>query len=46
MTQSAAAVGAGTAHELTYARTLSKQIDLVLVDQSQSPNRYPGGDAA
>jgi hypothetical protein len=37
---------AGTAHELTYARTLSKQIDLVLVDQSQSPNRYPGGDAA
>jgi hypothetical protein len=37
---------AGTAHELTYARTLSKPIDLVLVNRSPSPNRYPGGDAA
>jgi len=37
---------AGTAHELTYARTLSKPIDLVLVNPSPSPNRYPGGDAA
>ena len=37
---------AGTAHELTYARRLSKPIDLVLVHRSQSPNRYPGGDAA
>ena len=37
---------AGTAHELTYARRLSKPIDLVLVDRSESPNRYPGGDAA
>ena len=37
---------AGTAHELTYARRLSKPIDLVLVNRSESPNRYPGGDAA
>jgi hypothetical protein len=37
---------AGTAHELTYAMRLSKPIDLVLVDRSESPNRYPGGDAA
>ena len=37
---------AGTAHELTYARRLSKPIDLVLVNRGESPNRYPGGDAA
>ena len=37
---------AGTAHELTYARKLSKPIDLVLVNRGESPNRYPGGDAA
>ena len=37
---------AGTAHELTYARRLSKPIDLVLMNRGQSPNRYPGGDAA
>jgi hypothetical protein len=37
---------AGTAHELAYARKLSKPIDLVLVHRGQSPNRYPGGDAA
>jgi nucleoside 2-deoxyribosyltransferase len=37
---------AGTAHELTYARTLSKPIDLVLVNRSPSPSRYLGGDAA
>src|SRR5712692_4420014 len=37
---------AGTAHELTYARRLSKPIDLVLVNRSPSPNRNPGGDAA
>ena len=36
---------AGTAHELTYARTLSKPI-VVLVNRKPSPNRYPGGDAA
>src|SRR6266849_4582579 len=37
---------AGTAHELTYARRLSKPIDLVLAKRSPSPDRYPGGDAA
>jgi hypothetical protein len=37
---------AGTAHELTYARKLSKPIELVLMNRGQSPNRYPGGDAA
>jgi hypothetical protein len=37
---------AGTAHELTYARTLSKPIDLVLVERGPAPGRYPGGDAA
>ena len=37
---------AGTAHELTYARRLSKPIDLVLAKRSPSPNRYPGDDAA
>jgi hypothetical protein len=37
---------AGTAHELTYARTLSKPIDLVLVNRGPAPGRYPGGDAA
>ena len=37
---------AGTAHELTYARRLSKPIDLVVVHRGQSPNRYPSGDAA
>jgi len=37
---------AGTAHELTYARCLSKPIDLVLAKRSPSPNRYPGDDAA
>ena len=37
---------AGTAHELTYAKRLSKPIDLVLMNGGQSPNRYPGGDAA
>jgi len=37
---------AGTSHELTYARSLSKPIDLVLVNRGESPNRYPGGDAA
>jgi hypothetical protein len=36
---------AGTAHELTYARRLSKPIDLVLVNRGEAPNR-PGGDAA
>ena len=36
---------AGTAHELIYARKLSKPIDLVLVNRGES-NRYPGGDAA
>jgi hypothetical protein len=37
---------AGTAHELSYARSLSKPIDLVLVNRSPLPDRYPGGDAA
>jgi len=37
---------AGTAHELTYARRLSKPIDLVMAKRSPSPNRYPGNDAA
>ena len=37
---------AGTAHELTYARRLSKPIDLVLAKRSPSPECYPGGDAA
>ncbi len=37
---------AGTAHELNYARTLSKPIDLVLVNRGPAPGRYPGGDAA
>jgi len=37
---------AGTAHELTYARRLSKPIDLVLVKQGSALGRYPGGDAA
>ncbi len=37
---------AGTAHELTYARTLSKPIDLVLVNRGPAPGRHPGGDAA
>src|SRR5713226_3625537 len=37
---------AGTAHELAYARRLSKPIDLVLAKRSPSPDRYPGGDAA
>src|SRR2546425_3432292 len=37
---------AGTAHELTYARTLSKPIDLVLVKLGSALGRYPGGDAA
>ena len=37
---------AGTAHELTYARRLSKPIDLVLAKRSPSPDRYPGGDAS
>jgi hypothetical protein len=37
---------AGTAHELSYARSLSKPIDLVLVNRGGSPDRYPGGDAA
>ena len=37
---------AGTAHELAYARSLSKPIDLVLVNRRASPNRHPGGDAA
>ena len=37
---------AGTAHELTYARTLSRPIDLVLVERGPAPGRYPGGDAA
>src|SRR5216683_1196194 len=37
---------AGTAHELTYARTLSKPIELVLANRGRSPHRYPGGDAA
>ena len=37
---------AGTAHELTYARTLAKPIDLVLVNRGPSRDRYPGGDAA
>jgi hypothetical protein len=37
---------AGTAHELTYARSLSKPIDLVLAKRSPLPNRYPGDDAA
>ena len=37
---------AGTAHELTYARRLSKPIDLVLVKRGLALGRYPGGDAA
>ncbi|HXJ47580.1 MAG TPA: hypothetical protein VNF91_00295, partial [Candidatus Acidoferrum sp.] len=37
---------AGTAHELTYARRLSKPIDLVLVKRGSALGRYPGGDAA
>ena len=37
---------AGTAHELSYARSLSKPVDLVLVNRGPSPDRYPGGDAA
>jgi hypothetical protein len=37
---------AGTGHELTYARSLSKPIDLVLVNRGEAPNRNPGGDAA
>ena len=37
---------AGTAYELTYARSLSKPIDLVLAKRSPSPNRNPGDDAA
>lgn len=37
---------AGTAHELTYARSLAKPIDLVLVNRGPSRDRYPGGDAA
>src|ERR1700674_439743 len=37
---------AGTSHELSYARSLTKPIDLVLVNRSPSPSRYPGGDAA
>ena len=37
---------AGTAHELTYARRLSKPVDLVLVNRGRSPHCYPGGDAA
>jgi hypothetical protein len=37
---------AGTAHELTYARRLSKPIDLVLVNRCPTPHRHPGGDAA
>jgi hypothetical protein len=36
---------AGTAHELTYARRLSKPIDLVLVKRGSALGRYPGGDA-
>ena len=36
----------GTAHELTYARRLSKTIDLVLVKRGSALGRYPGGDAA
>ena len=37
---------AGTAHELAYARRLSKPIDLVLVKRGLALGRYPGGDAA
>jgi len=37
---------AGTAHELAYARRLSKPIDLVLVKLGSALGRYPGGDAA
>ena len=37
---------AGTAHELTYARRLSKPIDLVLVKRDSALGPYPGGDAA
>lgn len=37
---------AGTSHELTYARRLSKPIDLVLVKRGSALGRYPGGDAA
>jgi hypothetical protein len=37
---------AGTAHELTYARRLSKPIDLVLVKRASALGRYPGDDAA
>ncbi len=37
---------AGTAHELSYARSLSKPVDLVLVNRGPSPDRHPGGDAA
>jgi hypothetical protein len=36
----------GTAHELSYARSLSKPVDLVLVNRGPSLDRYPGGDAA
>src|ERR1700674_2185106 len=34
---------AGTAHELTYARRLSKPIDLVLVKRGSALGRAPGG---
>lgn len=37
---------AGTSYELTYARKLSKPIDLVLVKRGSPLGRYPGGDAA
>jgi hypothetical protein len=37
---------AGTAHELSYARSLSKPVDLILVNRGPSLDRYPGGDAA
>lgn len=37
---------AGTAHELTYARRLSKPIDLVLVSRRPTSPRHAGGDAA
>ena len=39
-------VSAGTSHELTYARSLSKPIDLVLMKRGSSTGRCPGGDAA